>query len=54
MPHPEITQRRTAASQYEFDPALEIYLDGRPTGRCRTLSLRVEPGAMEVWIPDDR
>lgn len=54
VPHPEITQRRTAASQYEFDPALAIYLDGRPTGRCRTLSLRVEPGAMEVWIPDDR
>ena len=53
VPHPEITQRRTAAFQYEFNPALDVYLDGRLTGRCRTLSLRVEPGAMEVWIPDD-
>ena len=52
VPHPDITQRRTAAAQYDFDPDLDVYLDGRRLGRVRTLSLRVEPGALEVWIPE--
>ena len=51
VPHPDITQRRTAAAQYDFDPALDVYLDGRRLARARTLSLRVEPGALEVWVP---
>ena len=51
VPHPRITQRRTAASQYDLDPALDVYLDGVRLDRARTLSLRVEPGALEVWIP---
>ena len=51
VPHPDITQRRTAAAQYDFDPPLDVYLDGRRLARARTLSLRVEPGALEVWIP---
>ena len=50
VPHPEITQRRTTAAQYDLDPALDVYLDGVRLGRARTLSLRVEPGALEVWI----
>ena len=51
VPHPDITQRRIAAAQYDLDPALDVYLDGRRVGRARTLSLRVEAGALEVWIP---
>ena len=51
VPHPDITQRRTAAAQYDFDPALDVYLDGQSLDRARTLSLRVEPGALEVWVP---
>ena len=51
VPHPAITQRRTAAAQYDLDPALDVYLDGARLGRTRRLSLRVEPGALEVWIP---
>ena len=51
VPHPQITQRRTAASQYDLDPALDVYLDGVCLGRARHLSLRVETGALEVWIP---
>ena len=51
VPHPDITQRRIAAAQYNLDPALDVYLDGRRLGRARTLSLRVEPGALDVWIP---
>jgi len=51
VPHPQITQRRIAAAQYELDPDLDVYLDGVRLGRARTLSLRTEPGALEVWIP---
>ncbi len=51
VPHPDITQRRIAAAQYDFDPALDVYLDGQSLDRARTLSLRVEPGALEVWVP---
>ncbi|MCE2511774.1 MAG: hypothetical protein J4F50_04295 [Acidimicrobiia bacterium] len=51
VPHPRITQRRVAASQYDLDPDLDIYLDGVRLDRARTLSLRVEAGALDVWIP---
>lgn len=51
VPHPQITQRRIAAAQYELDPDLDVYLDGVRLDRVRTLSLRVEPGALEAWIP---
>ncbi len=51
VPHPRITQRRIAAAQYDLDPALDVYLDGVRLGRARTLSLRVEPAALHVWIP---
>jgi len=51
VPHPRITQRRIAAAQYDLDPGLDVYLDGVRLDRARTLSLRVEPGALDVWIP---
>ena len=51
VPHPQITQRRIAAAQYDLDPDLDVYLDGVRLGRAQTLSLRVEPGVLEVWIP---
>ena len=51
VPHPQITQRRITAAQYDLDPALDIYLDGVRLGRARTLSLRVEAGALNVWVP---
>lgn len=51
VPHPQITQRRIAAAQYDLDPDLDVYLDGVRLGRARTLSLRVEPAALEVWVP---
>ncbi|MXW99377.1 MAG: hypothetical protein F4Y05_09475 [Acidimicrobiaceae bacterium] len=51
VPHPRITQRRIAAAQYDLDPGLDVYLDGVRLGQARTLSLRVEPGALDVWIP---
>ena len=51
VPHPDIVQRRVAAAQFDFDPALDVRLDGHRVGRATTLSVRVEPAALEVWIP---
>ncbi|MCY4069248.1 MAG: hypothetical protein OXE79_09145 [Acidimicrobiaceae bacterium] len=51
VPHPGITQRRITAAQYDLTPGLDVRIDGVRTGRARSLSLRVEPGALEVWIP---
>ena len=51
VPHPSITQRRTAAAQFDLSPALDVYVDGRHMGRARTLSVRVEPAALSAWIP---
>ena len=54
VPHPAIVQRRTAAAQYDLAPDLDVYLDGRRIARASSLSVRVEPAALEVWIPRDR
>ncbi len=50
VPHPEIEQRRTASAQFDLDPALDVYGDGRFLGRAGTISIRVEPDALEVWF----
>jgi hypothetical protein len=50
VPHPDIRVTRTASEQFEFDPPLDVYLDGERVGRARTLSVRVEPDAFDVVI----
>jgi diacylglycerol kinase family enzyme len=50
VPHPDISLRRVTAVQFDLDPDLDVYLDGRPLGRARALSVRVEPGAIRAWI----
>jgi hypothetical protein len=50
LPHPGITERRTAAIQVEFDHPLAVELDGERLGKARTLSIRVEPGALRVVV----
>lgn len=50
VPHPAINQRRTAATQFEFSRPTPIELDGRRIGRATTLSVRVEPAAVRVWV----
>ncbi len=51
LPHPDVVQRRTTATQFTLNPALDVYLDGREVARASTLSVRIEPQAMHVWIP---
>lgn len=50
VPHPDISTQRVTAMQFDLDPELEIRLDHRPIGRSRTVSIRVEPAAIDVWI----
>jgi hypothetical protein len=50
LPHPGITERRTAAIQVELEKPLRLWLDGTTVGSARRLSLRVEPDALEVVV----
>ena len=50
LPHPGIAERRTKAAQVEFPKPVPVALDGAPVGRARTLSVRVEPGALRVVV----
>lgn len=50
VPHPAIGERRTAATQETFARPLQVWLDGEPVGRHRTLSVRVEPDALTVVV----
>jgi len=50
IPHPAITVRRPTAAQYQFERALPVRLDGRLVGPARSLSVRVEPAAVDLWI----
>lgn len=51
VPHPDIAQRRVAAAQFDLDPALDVHGDGLRLGRAAAVSVRVEPAALEVWLP---
>ena len=50
VPHPAITTRRVDAAQFEFDRPMPIHLDGAGAGVARTVSVRVEPDALEAWV----
>jgi diacylglycerol kinase family enzyme len=46
VPHPGIAQQRVAAVQIELERPTPIWLDGKPVGDGKTLSIRVEPDAL--------
>lgn len=50
LPHPGLRVQRTAAAQFDCRPTLDVWLDGARVGRARSLSLRVEPGALTVVV----
>lgn len=50
VPHPRITERRTAAVQVGFDRPTPLWLDGLPAGEVRNLSVRIEPDALTVVL----
>ena len=50
VPHPAITVRRTDAVQIDLDRPTTIRLDGHSIGAARSLSIRAEPAAVDIWI----
>ena len=50
LPHPGIRERRAAALQMELDRPLPVRLDGTRVGPARTLSVRVDPDALVVFV----
>lgn len=50
VPHPDIATRRITAVQIELVRPTPVHLDGRLLGRVSTLSVRVEPAALDVWV----
>ncbi|MBK5224515.1 MAG: hypothetical protein JJE52_16890 [Acidimicrobiia bacterium] len=50
LPHPDISVRRTSATQVELDRSTPVRIDGITIGTARTLSLRIEPDALTCVI----
>lgn len=50
VPHPAITVRRTDAVQIDLERPTTIRLDGRSIGAARSLSIRAESAAVDIWI----
>ena len=50
VPHPQIKVSRCRAAQLELDRPTPVATDGISVGDARTLSVRVEPEALDVWI----
>ena len=50
LPHPRIKVRRCAAAQLKLERPTSTTLDGITHGKAETLSIRIEPDALDVWI----
>ncbi|HEX6236908.1 MAG TPA: hypothetical protein VFZ68_06925 [Acidimicrobiales bacterium] len=50
VPHPAIRLVRRSAVQFDLEEPLEVWLDGEPVGRARTLSVRVERDALTCVV----
>jgi hypothetical protein len=50
VPHPAISVRSVQAWQAELPRGTRIHLDGEDVGVARTLSVRIEPGAVDLFV----
>jgi hypothetical protein len=50
VPHPAIDEHRVTAWNTEFDPSLDVWVDGVNMGRVRSLAVRIEPDALTVVV----
>ncbi len=50
IPHPQISITRLTAFSTSFDRPVPVWLDGVRVGRARTITVRVEPDALEVVV----
>lgn len=50
VPHPDIEIRQTSATTVVFDHPMRIWLDGKPWGSARSLTMVAEPDAVTVCV----
>lgn len=50
LPHPDLKTARVPAFQDDLDPALDVWLDNERVARARTLSVRLEPRSVVVFV----
>jgi diacylglycerol kinase family enzyme len=50
LPHPGVKERRTKATEVQFEKPLPLELDGVRVGQFRNLAVRVEPDAIRVVV----
>jgi len=50
VPHPAITMTRPTSVSWQFDEPLGLWIDGVASGAVRTVDVRVEPDAAEVYV----
>lgn len=50
VPHPGLRTQRTRAAQVAFEAAMPVRLDGEVVGSFRSISVRVDPDALQVVV----
>jgi hypothetical protein len=50
VPHPAITTRTAEHGGWTFDPPREVYVDGVARGRCRQLTVVIEPDHFAIYV----
>lgn len=50
VPHPHIALRTATAERWTFDRPLDIWIDGERVGSSRSLAVRIEPDAFELYL----
>ena len=50
LPHPALRTQRARAAQVVLERSLPVRLDGEVVGRFRSISVRVEPDALQVVV----
>lgn len=50
LPHPALRTQRTRAAQVVLERPLPVRLDGEVVGRFRSISVRVEPDALQIVV----
>ncbi|MEM9200091.1 MAG: hypothetical protein AAGC53_00445 [Actinomycetota bacterium] len=50
LPHPDIRTRRTGSAQFSLATPTPLWLDGRRVEPVESISVRLEPDAVDIWL----
>jgi hypothetical protein len=50
VPHPSIATRPVREAAWDLEPGCTVIVDGKPSGRARSLAIRVRPDAAVVYV----